>query len=159
MLIGLRAHLTATTVIFILRHGSRRVGTPATCKNLTAVKAATASLQLILLYHCRSHPLPNSRVYTWRIADIRHLVLPILAAPPPSSTYPHGGSLPPRHLVFHFPHVPSSSGTPTYAVHLRVLPPPHLRRTGALRSAVYIYHSSATTTFGSSTTPYTSIPF
>ena len=35
----------------------------------------------------------------WR--SFRHLVLPILlAAPPPSSTYPHGGSLPPRHLVF-----------------------------------------------------------
>jgi len=74
------------------------------------------------------------RIYTWRIADIRHLVLPIhLAAAPPRSTYPHGGSLPQRHLVFHFPQVPYSSGTPTYAVHLRVLPPPHLRRTGALR--------------------------
>jgi len=60
VLIGLRAHLTATTVIFILCNGSRRVGTPAVRKTLTVVKAATAKHQLILLYHCRSHPLPNS---------------------------------------------------------------------------------------------------
>ena len=158
MVIGLRAHLTATTVIFILRHGSRRVGTPAARKTLTAVKAATTSLQHTTL------PLPVTSItklygYIPGVVDIRHLVLPILAAPPPSSTYPHGGSIPPRHLVFHFPHVTSSSGTPTYAVHLRVMPPPHLRRAGVLSSHVYIYHASATTTFGSSTTPYTSIPF
>ena len=39
---------------------------------------------------------------------IRHLVLPILTAAPPSSTYTHGG-LPPRHLAFHFP---TTSGIP-----------------------------------------------
>ena len=103
MLIGLRAHLTATTVIFILCNGSRRVGTPAVRKTLTVVKAATASLQYSFTTAGHIH-YQTLRVYIRRIAEIDRLVLPILlAAPPPYSTYPHGGSLPPRHLVFHFP--------------------------------------------------------
>ena len=48
-------------------------------------------------------------------------------------------------------HFPSSAGSHSHAVHLRVLPPTQLRRRGAIRYPVYIYHSSDTPTFGCST--------
>jgi hypothetical protein len=57
------------------------------------------------------HPLPISTGPYLAVLHIRNVFLAIfLAAPPPSSTCPHVGSLhchqrplPPRHLVFHFP--------------------------------------------------------
>ena len=88
---------------------------------------------------------------------IRHLVIPILLATPSpsSSTYPHGGSLhcpqrPPTSAPSRFSlsnHVRSSSGNPTHTVHLRVLPPPYLRRKGRgglrfyLSFLVFLRHS------------------
>jgi len=98
------------------------------------------------------------RLHTWRIAVL----------PPSCSTNPCGTafifylssrrqptSAPSRFSLSN--HVPSSSGTRTHTVHLRVLSAPHLRRRGACRSPVYTYHSSGSPTFGSSTASRNSI--
>ena len=87
------------------------------------------------------------RVHTWRIAVL----------PPSCCTNPRGTAaiyLSSRRQPTYTPsrfslsnHVPSSSGTPTHTVHLRLLPTPHLRRRGR----------GGSPTFGSSTTPRTSI--
>jgi len=80
--------------------------TSAARKTLTAIKASRSnyySLNTAETSGTRSHPLHQTlRVHTWRSLQLSHLVLLILLAvlPPSSSTYPHGGRLPPRHLVF-----------------------------------------------------------
>jgi hypothetical protein len=84
---------------------------------------------------------------SWR--HRRHHLLPILTAaaynqlltPTSPTSAPSCFSLSNR--------VGSSSGTPTYAVNLRVVPPPHLRLRGAWRSLVYgsTYLSSGAPTF------------
>jgi hypothetical protein len=154
VLIALRAYLTSTAVIPILRHGSRRVGIPAARKPLTAVKAATASHSNYYFTnpgHTHYQTLP---VHTWRIAVF----------PPFCSTNSPCGTVAilcylssrwqPTSASSRFSlsnHFPSSSGSPSHTVHLRVLPPTQLRRRGAIRYPVYIYHSSDTPTFGCST--------
>jgi len=121
------------------------------------LKEATAS---ILLYHCQNVAVsvtsatPNStsailfhqssRRHRCHLPTLRHGLA--LLRPSSSTTYPHAGTLPPRHLAFpttsrlpqalplsHFPtsapsrfslsnHVRSSSGTPTFNVHKQVAP-------------------------------------
>jgi len=84
---------------------------------------------------------------SWR--HRRHLLLPILTAAAytrlltPTSPTSAPSCFSPSN------HVGSSSGTPTYAVNLRVVPPPHLRRRGAWWSLVYgsTYLSSGAPTF------------
>ena len=115
-----------------------------------------------------SHPLPNSTgpylvyggpstsailFYQFSLRHHRHLLLlllPILTVAaytllPPTSPYLHA-------IFFSLSnHVISSSGTPTYAVHLRVAPPPHQRRRGRGGPTLTVYsstyHSSGTPTF------------
>ena len=138
-------------------------------------KPHSVTLQLLLLYHCRNVGLglcrserhihyQTLRVHTWCMAVLLHppscstnspcgttaifFFFYYLSSrrqptlPPPSPT-----SAPSRFSLYK--HVRSPSGTPTYAVHLRVLPPPHLRRRGrgVLRFNLSFLSSSGTPTF------------
>ena len=119
-------------VILILRHGSRKVDTPAARKTLTAVKAATPSHSNYSFTTAGYIHYQTLWVHIWRIAVLS----------PPCTTNPRSTTV----ILFYlssrrqptsalspfllYNHLPSSSGTPTHAVHLRVLPLPHLQRRG-----------------------------
>ena len=127
---------------------------------MSLLRALLRSLLLILLRNCCLHCFGHCsrclhccncnihyqtlRVHTWCMAVLPH--------PPSCSTNPRSTiaiffffyylssrrqptlpPLPPTSAPSCFSlsnHVRSSSGTPTHTVHLRVLPPPHLRRRG-----------------------------
>jgi hypothetical protein len=116
----------------------------------------------VFLWHSHEQVVPPYNFHKLSGSPTRHLVPPILTATPPptsSTTHPHGGTLTPRHLVFHFHttsglpqalllhskdpisarscfslsnHVRFSSGTPTFEVHEQVVPA-HNRTIGLRR--------------------------
>ena len=93
-----------TQVLALLRpvNPSRRLRRPqrhAPTTPLPLPKRRAQFMQVTAL-----HPLPKSTgPYLAVLPHPPSCSTILTAAPPPSSTYPHGGNLPPRHLVFHFP--------------------------------------------------------